>query len=47
MENITVCVRIKPKHNEDTLWKIEGNSLLINRNKDIFSYGMDFILTFR
>jgi hypothetical protein len=40
MENITVCVRIKPKSSEDSLWKIEGNSLILNKNREMFSYGM-------
>jgi hypothetical protein len=39
MENITVCVRIKPKNNEDSLWKLEGNSIIVSKNKEMFSFG--------
>jgi centromeric protein E len=39
MENITVCVRVRPKNHEDCLWKLEGNSLIVNKNKEMFSYG--------
>ncbi len=51
MENINVCVRIRPLPNDDNssnpLFKIEGNSLLNVRNKDIMSYGKSSLLFFR
>lgn len=42
MENITVCVRIKPRiaeKNDENLWKIEGNNILSLKSKEIFTYG--------
>lgn len=46
MENISVSVRIRPKQLEEdtnsTLWKIEGNSIINLKSKDIFSYDRVF-----
>lgn len=42
MENITVCVRVKPSINEkreENLWRYEANSILSSKSKEIFSYG--------
>jgi hypothetical protein len=44
MENIKVCVRVRPQVREEDnpsnpLWLIEGNSLINAKTKDIFSYG--------
>ena len=48
MENIKVCVRVRPQGREDEnssnpLWLIEGNSVVNNKTKDIFSYGMNIL----
>lgn len=44
MENIKVCVRMRPQPKEEDfsqlLWHIEGNSIINTKTKDIFSYGI-------
>jgi hypothetical protein len=41
--NITVCVRIRPKVNstsqDDYVWKVENNNILNFKSKEIFAYG--------
>jgi hypothetical protein len=40
MENITVCVRIKPNSkDEENLWKYENNSIASIKSKEVFTYG--------
>ena len=44
MENIKVCVRVRPQSKEEEnfaapIWIIEGNSMINAKTKDIFSYG--------
>ena len=44
MENIKVCIRMRPLPREDDsfsspLWHIEANSIINTKTKDIFTYG--------
>ena len=42
MENIAVCVRIRPRLNakeDDTLWKLEGNTIMSMKSKEYFTFG--------
>jgi hypothetical protein len=47
MESITVCVRIRPKvnsqNNDESPWKIESNSLISGKSKEIFSVGKSLL----
>jgi hypothetical protein len=51
MESIAVCTRIKPKSNnqirdDENLWKVEGNSIISGKSKEVFSFG-NFLIYFR
>ena len=40
MENISVCIRIRPKiKEEDSLWKSESNTIYNVKSKDNFTFG--------
>lgn len=42
MENISVCIRIRPNvkgKEEDSLWKLEGNTIINAKSKETFTYG--------
>jgi len=42
MENIAVCVRIRPRmlsKEEDGLWKVEGKTLMSMKSKECFNFG--------
>jgi hypothetical protein len=42
MENINVCVRVKPRgltKDEEIYWKTEGNSIINLKSKEIFNFG--------
>jgi hypothetical protein len=42
MENIAVCVRIKPRmqlKDEDSLWKLEGKTIMSMKSKEYFTFG--------
>jgi len=39
MENITVCLRIKPNKNDESIWKLSGNAIQSHKSKEIFTYG--------
>lgn len=48
MENIKVCVRMRPLTKEEELassplWHIEGNKILNTKTKDILTYGIKYI----
>ncbi len=48
MENIKVCVRMRPLPREEEfssspLWHIEGNCIINTKTKDIFTYGIIII----
>jgi hypothetical protein len=41
MENISVCIRIRPKiKEEDTPWKIESNTIFNSKTKETFTFGI-------
>jgi len=49
MENINVCIRIRPINSEDnnfskqtSLFKVEGSSIINLKSKDILTYGNSF-----
>jgi hypothetical protein len=40
MENITVCLRVRPnKHSDESIWKIDSNVIQSVKSKEIFTYG--------
>jgi hypothetical protein len=43
MESITVCVRLRPRVNsqnyDESLFKIEGSSIISGKTKEVFSFG--------
>lgn len=40
MENISVCIRIRPKvKEEDSPWKFENNTIYNMKSKDNFTFG--------
>lgn len=42
MENIAVCVRIRPRLNskeDDSIWKLEGNTIMSMKSKEHFTFG--------
>lgn len=43
MENISVCIRIRPKvKEEESLWKLESNTIYNIKSKDNFTFGKYF-----
>ena len=50
MENITVCIRIRPQiknREEESVWKMDGNAIQSTRSKEIFTYGKQIINNYR
>jgi hypothetical protein len=46
MENIEVCVRVKPrsgKETDDQIWKSEGNRVISLKSKEAFTFGNKYI----
>lgn len=40
MENISVCIRIRPKvKDEDTPWHFESNTIYNSKSKETFAFG--------
>jgi len=40
MENISVCIRIRPKiKEEETPWKSESNTIYSAKSKETFTFG--------
>jgi hypothetical protein len=40
MENITVCIRMKPKRDDkETTLKVEGNTIYNTKTKEVFAFG--------
>jgi hypothetical protein len=42
MENIAVCVRIRPRphsKDEDNLWKVDKNTIMSVKSKEYFTFG--------
>lgn len=40
MENISVCLRIRPKiKEEDSLWRVESNTIFNIKSKETFTFG--------
>ncbi len=48
MENISVCIRIRPKvKDEETQWRLETNTLYNSKSKESFTFGkINFIFLF-
>ncbi len=44
MENITVCIRMKPRRDDkESTLKVEGNNIYNSKTKEVFAFGK-FIL---
>jgi len=48
MENICVCVRVRPKQTEEdmlsTNWKLDERNIINLKTKEVFTYGNSFYL---
>ena len=43
MENITVCIRMKPRRDDkDSTLKVEGNTIYNSKTKEVFAFGKNF-----
>lgn len=41
MENISVCIRIRPKtKDEESPWKLESNTIYNSKSKESFTFGI-------